>query len=217
MHVQLADFWAGIAAMRPVFPSHRPFRAAVVAVGAAVFALSLAGSASALSITVDGTTATGVTDLSVTSEGVTQLFDVAFVSMTFNQLQPSGGAPIYDLLLPNDPELWAENVASAIAVALQDYNDGSDPDLVDAGPNSITNATFQLIPFADGSSGILKLAEQVNWDTSWGTLPDEEFSQGVFFIYASLTIVPEPSTALMLGLGLSGLGVVGRSRRARAH
>jgi hypothetical protein len=32
-------------------------------------------------------------------------------------------------------------------------------------------------------------------------------------IFASFTVVPEPGTALLMGLGLAGLGSVGRSRR----
>ena len=98
--------------------SHRLFLTSLVVIGAATLAFSLAGSASALSIASDGTTATGITGLSVTSESVTQIFDVDFVDSTFNQLQPNGGAPIYDGDLPNSPQLWAENVASAIATAL---------------------------------------------------------------------------------------------------
>jgi hypothetical protein len=209
----LTGFSARIAGMRRIHSSRRQFRTAIVAIGAVAFALSLAGSASALNITVDGTTATGMADLSVTSEGVTQLFDVAFVNSTFNQLQPAGGAPIYDLLLPNDPELWAENVASAIATALQDYNVGTDPDLVTVGENSNVKSTLALTPYADGSLGTLIVAEQTVWTDGWGTLPNAEFSQGNFFIYSSLTIVPEPGTAALLGLGLMSFGIVGRSRR----
>ena len=82
---------------------------------------------------------------------------------------------------------------------------------MNAGPSAGNNAVFQLVPFADDASNSLnRLAAQSAWDTTWGTLPNDSFSKGTFYIYSSLTLVPEPSTALLLGLGFAGLGVLRR-------
>ena len=39
-----------------------------------------------------------------------------------------------------------------------------------------------------------------------------EFPHSVFFDNLTVTVIPEPSTALLLGLGLTGLAAAGRRR-----
>ena len=48
---------------------------------------------------------------------------------------------------------------------------------------------------------------------TWGLLPRDTTSYLDTRIYADFTVVPELGTALLLGLGLGGLGVAGRKRR----
>ena len=74
-------------------------------------------------------------------------------------VQSSGGTPIYDGDFPasSAPEAWAEIVRDAIVNALNDYNDGTNEDVIRLGPADAADLNFTLVPWGDADVDATRL------------------------------------------------------------
>jgi hypothetical protein len=167
-------------------------KALVNGVVALVFLLGV-GAAQAASVDRIGDTALGITGLDVPGFG---LFDVEFQFDGTDGIY--GLPPVFDFM----SEMDAETAGTAVNNALN-----ADIGILGVGG---ADTAWYLIGF-DTSVNDLKVdtVPSVLRDGAWETVPVRSD-----FTYAKFTsVVPEPGTALLMGLGLAGLGVAGRSRR----
>jgi hypothetical protein len=172
-------------------------KALVNGVVALVFLLG-ASAAQAASVDRIGDTALGITNLNVPGFG---LFDVEFQFDGTDGIY--GLPPVFDFM----SEMDAETAGTAVNGAL-------DADIGILGVGGADTAWY-LIGF-DTSVMDLKVdtVPSVLRDGAWETVPVRSDFLTNGRTYAKFTaVVPEPGTALLMGLGLAGLGAAGRSRR----
>jgi len=83
-----------------------------------------------------------------------------------------------------------------------------------AGPPFIglTTNNFFLVGF-DQSGGDTQAVQSFYAVDTWINSGTTGLNEDADANYASFSAIPEPGTALLMGLGLAGLGAVGRSRR----
>lgn len=169
----------------------------LLSVAAVVFLLG-AGAAQAASVDRIGDTALGITNLNVPGFG---LFDVEFLFDGTDGIY--GLPPEFDFM----SEMDAETAGTAVNNALN-----ADIGILGVGG---ADTGWYLIGF-DTSVNDLKVdtVPSVLRDGAWETVPVRSDFLTNGRTYAKFTsVVPEPGTALLMGLGLAGLGVAGRSRR----
>ena len=113
-----------------------------------------------------------------------------------------------------DTAAGAEIAAIALNIAL---NLGA-PASSSVGPPSQGQAAYIIGFSAEDIIAELVFFQESFYDGTWGLLPRDATTYNIDQrIYADFSVIPEPGTALLLGLGLAGLGIVGRSRRVQGE
>ncbi len=166
----------------------------------------------------DPTKATGILNLDVPGFGMP--FNVAFDQQAFASeiYGPSQASPDDpDPLPPFFTAMFASEAADAANAALNAAGAltiGEVGSQQGSPSHNIGWIAFILDPpILDPVDGIAVIRSAVG-GADWGNLGENFLLyNGDERAWAVFTVVPEPGTALMLGLGLAGLGVVGRSRR----
>jgi hypothetical protein len=171
-------------------------------VAAALVFLLGAGAAQAARVIDIGGTGLQILDLELDG----QIYDVEFIFDNANNIYGSNPTTM-------DLDFMSRSDSDAAVGAINDALD-QEGDIFSVNESS---SFLYTVPFeVDGqtmerSVGFEKEANWVRWPDSSKTLASNAGS------YAKFTVVPEPSTALLMGLGLVGLGAAGRSRREESQ
>jgi hypothetical protein len=162
-------------------------------------------SSSAFTVTLDGNAATGVLDLFVPG---LDTYNVTFLRTTAAQLYGGPSSPVFQL---TDGE--ATFAMGFLNDALDSLGLPGDPITDTVGPSFADSANTYFVGVdvtGDGSVSI-QARNGVNLlDDVWDTLAQESVQYDEVRIYADFQVVPEPGTALLMGLGLAGLAAVRR-------
>ncbi|MDJ0850998.1 MAG: PEP-CTERM sorting domain-containing protein [Myxococcota bacterium] len=153
-----------------------------------------------------GDTALGILNLEVEG-GDPRGYNVLFDSDT--ALGVYGDPPVFD---------WNSNDEAVAAVDA--INDALNAEAMSAdGPIEGVggvSARFYFVPFGS-DDGAFVARTGFRSDLEWELFPGtSENLLSTFAVYADFTVIPEPSTVMLLGLGFVGLGFVGRRRRGAA-
>jgi len=161
----------------------------------------------------NNTRATGISNLDISGTP----FNVAFS-------EPLEAASFYDVPPGTFDFTTPEAAEAAVAAAVAELNLAGMVDTVghEGGADFPSNHVFSVAWSSEGEFPgiIVNIFGATSLDTMVPfTWVEEGSSQALAAdprVWASFTVVPEPGTALLMGLGLAGLGVVGRLRRAGA-
>jgi hypothetical protein len=164
-------------------------------------------SSSAFTVTLDGNAATGVLDLFVPG---LDTYNVTFLRTTAAQLYGGPSSPVFQL---TDGE--ATFAMGFLNDALDSLGLPGDPITDTVGPsfNDSANTYFVGVDVTGDGSVSIQARNGVNLlDDVWDTLQQESVQYDEIRIYADFqpVVVPEPGTALLMGLGLAGLAAVRR-------
>ena len=156
-------------------------------------------------------------DINVT--GFNGTYDVIFTSDSFDNVQPTGAHPLYDLY-SSDPTTGL-NVANAVVDQIITVLNTTDANKV--GPSTIVNSGFLYLPYTDGTVAdtvlaargrYLSISEPYFWE-NLGTPAGLTSYVTDGFVYASLvSTVPIPAAIWLFGSGF--IGLVGIARRKKA-
>jgi hypothetical protein len=177
-------------------------------------------------VTVDGTTATGILNLDV--DGT--LYNVTFPKITGEDFYGPAGNAVFQFTTFES----GGDAVTAVVNALNLYNSINDPDLESVGDSSgaISGPVFWVgVGDDNGDLPTSFCAPPVDnpciqaINGAWKGTTKEWFNpSGAEFLafdditnYADFQVVPEPGTALLIGLGLAGLSAAGRSRQGEGQ
>jgi len=171
----------------------------------------IAPAAHAATVVGDGTNATGILDFEF---GGTQ-YNIEFIDADPGSPEVYGDPPVITFMTDTIVEL----VIEAVNVALE----GSPAQTVGPEFGLQENEYWIAYRVEPGTPALLDISAGESFTDSTGT----DWFQGEFQssvpldqsndIYAVFSVVPEPGTALLMGLGLTGLAAGGRSRRHAAQ
>lgn len=184
-----------------------------VATGLVALALLLgAGAAQAFTVQFTGENATGILNLEVGST----FYDITFRHETAQDIY--GAVPVFDFTTSEGAEAAMEAVNDAL---------NSEPDVMSVGPaySIVYEVPFEFlgeilgIDFVNGREAVYVETPSTNLGTpAWLQRTDPQARPfEVRKTYAVFTVVPQPGTAVLMGLGLGGLAVAGRSRQKQNH
>jgi len=135
---------------------------------------------------------------------------------------PEEAAPFYGVPPGTFDFITAEAAEAAVAAAVAELNLAGGIDTVAAegypGGGPVTTE-FYVAWSSEGESPPIRVNRfggSTFESTTWSNLGPDWTTAVDLAVWARFTVVPEPGTALLMGLGLAGLGVVGRLRRAGA-
>jgi len=160
------------------------------------------GMASALTVIENAGIASEILDLPV--DGT--LYNVVFLADEFADRLYAGTGGTLDFDFDNATD--ASAAVDAIVAALNG-----------AGVNGVGPDDNMTAPDNEFRIGFMSLGSDVrtqvgaNLSTSFTNEGTEIAGGGFRATYADFTVVPEPTTGLLLGMGLCGLGLIGRRRR----
>ncbi len=170
------------------------------------------GAAQAETVIFEGLNATEILDLQV---GAT-VYDVIFLDDTASNIY--GTVPLFDFTTSEGAEAAMEAVNAAL---------NREPDVMSVGPafDIVYEVPFEFlgeilgIDFVNAREAVYVETPSTNLGTpAWLQRTDPQARPfKVRKTYAVFTVVPQPGTAVLIGLGLGGLAVAGRSRQKQNH
>ena len=184
-----------------------------VATGLVALALLLgAGAAQAFTVQFTGENATGILNLEVGST----FYNITFRHETAQDIYRT--VPVFDFTTSEG----AEEAMEAVNAALD-----SEPEVMSIGPaySIVYEVPFEFlgeilgIDFVNAREAVYVETPSTNLGTpAWLQRTDPQARPfEVRKTYAVFTVVPQPGTAVLMGLGLGGLAVAGRSRQKQNH
>jgi hypothetical protein len=175
----------------------RLFLTAFVPLVALIFLLG-AGAAQGARVIDIGGTALQILDLELDG----QIYNVEFIFSNPNNIYGSNPTTSdLDFMSRSDSDAAVDAINGALNL---------EGDIFSVNESS---SFLYTVPFEVDGQGIVRSVGFQN-EANWMRWPDTSNSLvSNAGSYAKFTVVPEPGTALLMGLGLAGLGVAGRSRR----
>jgi hypothetical protein len=182
--------------------------------GLALALLAFAPTSSwALSVTTDGNTVTAIQDLPI--NGV--FYNVTFPLTDANRLYGPSPDFTFQFLDPGDASFAIERVILAIETT-------TTPSYVatSVGMSATFQSTSFFIGYADSATQPFSIDAKnaicSNASERWLNVSGVEFlGYDEERYFADFEVVPEPGTALLMGLGLAGLSAAGRSRQGEGQ
>jgi hypothetical protein len=155
-------------------------------------------------VTLDGNTATGVTDFFVPGVGT---YNVTFYQTDANNLYGVSPNPVFQFANFGETQ-FVMGFLDDILTDAGASSVGTSSDLQDSATVYWVGVEGSTDPLTINTLNSVYLPSD-----RWITQTVESLLYDDIRVYADFQVVPEPGTALLMGLGLAGLSAAGRSRQ----
>jgi hypothetical protein len=155
-------------------------------------------------VTLDGNTATGVTDFFVPGVGT---YNVTFYKTDANNLYGVSPNPVFQFANLGETQ-FVMGFLDDILTNAGASSVGTSSNLQDSATVYWVGVEGSTDPFTINALNSVYLPSD-----RWITQTVESLLYDDIRVYADFQVVPEPGTALLMGLGLAGLSAAGRSRQ----